>query len=126
MIARLAGDARVHVAVAFVLMGGWALYANRAHPFPEPLLAALVQGAMSGAITFALKRALDGLRARLPHHRGWWAPPMLALGCSLCLLITVHWLTGTPEIMRTISVPFSVATLYAVTYNLIRWKKEAA
>ena len=51
-------------------MGGWAFYANSGHPMPKPLLAGLVQGALSGAITYALKRTLDALRASLPRR---WA-----------------------------------------------------
>lgn len=123
MIARLAQNAGVHVLVAFLLMGSWAVYANAAHPSPKPLLAGLVQGALSGAITYALKRTLDALRARVVRRLGWWLPPLIALGCSLCLLIAAHVMAGTPEVWRTISVPFSVASLYAITYNFLMWKR---
>ena len=125
MIARVAQNSAVHVAVGFVAMGSWAIYANSAHPMPKPLLAGLVQGALSGAITYVLKRALDSIRARLPHGLGWWLPPVAALACSFCLLTGAHWLAGTPEILRTISVPFSVASLYAVTYNFLMWRRRA-
>ncbi len=123
MIARLAGMAVVHVAFAFLLMGSWALYANWGHPMPKPVLAALVQGSLSGAITYALKRTLDALRAGLPRAKGWWLPPLIACTGSLCLLVSAHWLAQTPEILRTISVPFSVAATYAITYNLIMWRR---
>jgi len=124
VIAKLAGMAVVHVAVAFLLMGSWALYANWGHPMPKPVLAALVQGALSGAITYALKRTLDALRTRVSHDKGWWLPPLIACTGSLCLLIGAHWVASTPEILRTISVPFSVASLYAITYNLIMWRRQ--
>ncbi len=123
MIARLAQNAAVHVAFAFLLMGSWAFYANAAHPSPKPLLAGLVQGALSGAITYALKRTLDALRAHTPRAAGWWLPPLIALGCSLCLLLGAHLLAGTPEVIGTISVPFSVACAYAITYNFLMWRK---
>ena len=105
-------------------MGGWAFYANSGHPMPKPLLAGLVQGALSGAITYALKRTLDALRASLPLQLGWWLPPVIALASSLCLLIGAHWLASTPEILRTISVPYSVASLYAITYNFLMWRND--
>ncbi len=124
MIAKLAGMASVHVAVAFLLMGNWALYANWDHPMPKPILAAFVQGVLSGAITYALKRTLDALRARMPHGKGWWLPSVIACTGSLCLLVSAHWMASTPEISRTISVPFSVASFYAITYNLIMWRRQ--
>lgn len=123
LIAKLAQNAAVHVAVGFVAMGSWAIYANSAHPMPKPLLAGLVQGALSGAITYVLKRALDAIRTGLPRSFGWWLPPVAALACSFCLLVGTHWLAGTPEILRTISVPFSVASLYAITYNFLMWRR---
>lgn len=126
MIARLAGQTWVHVSVAFVLMGSWALYANRGHPMPKPLVAALVQGALSGAITFGLKRVMDWLRAGMRRGLGWWLPPVVACSGSLALLVAMHLLAGTPELLRTISVPFSVATTYAVIYNLVMWNKGPA
>ncbi len=110
--------------VAFLAMGGWALYANSAHPMPKPILAGLVQGALSGAITYALKRTLDALRVRMTRRLGWWLPPVITLSCSLCLLFGAHWVAGTPEILRTISVPYSVAALYAITYNFLMWRTE--
>lgn len=125
MISRLAQSPAVHVAVGFLAMGGWAFYANVAHPMPKPVLAGLIQGALSGAITYVLKRSLDRLRARMARGRGWWLPPVIALACSLSLLLGAHWLAGTPEILRTISVPFSVASLYAIIYNFLMWRSEA-
>lgn len=115
----------VHMTVGFLAMGGWAIYANSAHPMPKPLLAGLIQGALSGAITYALKRTLDGLRVAMARGLGWWLPPLVALSCSLCLLIGAHWVAGTPEILHTISVPYSVASLYAITYNFLMWRKDA-
>jgi hypothetical protein len=38
----IAASSYTHVALAFLLMGSWALFANRMHPMPEQLLAALI------------------------------------------------------------------------------------
>ncbi len=104
-------------------MGGWAFYANSTHPMPKPLLAGLVQGTLSGVITYALKRSLDRLRSGMTRRLGWWLPPLIALAVSLGLLVGMHYLAGTPEITRTISVPYSVASLYAFVYNFLMWRK---
>ncbi len=123
MINRLAQSSAVHVAVGFLAMGGWAFYANSTHPMPKPLLAGLVQGTLSGVITYALKRSLDRLRSGMTRRLGWWLPPLIALAVSLGLLVGMHYLAGTPEITRTISVPYSVASLYAFVYNFLMWRK---
>jgi len=41
-LARLMRSSVVHVAFAFVAMGSWAAFANRAHPMPAPLHAGLL------------------------------------------------------------------------------------
>lgn len=122
LITRLAGLAVVHVGVAFALMGSWAVFANWGHDWPKPLVAGLVQGSLSGAITYGLKRGLDALRGRMARSLGWWVPPVVVCGLSLSLLVAVHWAAGTPELLRTISVPFSVASIYAIGYNVIMWR----
>ena len=61
MAGRPAENSLVHMGIAFLAMGGWAAFANRAHPMPEPLVAGLVQGALSAAITLVLKRMVEAL-----------------------------------------------------------------
>lgn len=114
----------MHVASAFVLMGGWAAFANASYPLPSPLVAGLVQGVLSGVITYMLKNLLDGLRKRMNDGYGAWVPPLISSVVSFGLLLTIHRIAGTPEVFKTISVPFAVATTYAVAYNFTVWKKE--
>lgn len=116
--ARAARSSAVHMAVAFVAMGGWAAFANSGHPMPRPLLAGLVQGTLSALITLFLKRMIEALSARLPGRIGWWLPPLVAMTVSLLLLTSIHWLAGTPEIARTIAVPLSVTTVYSTFYTI--------
>jgi hypothetical protein len=40
------------------------------------------------------------------------------------VLIGAHSIAGTPEIAKTIAVPFGVASTYAIIYNVLMWKKE--
>lgn len=105
----------MHVAFAFFAMGGWALYANRAHG-AAALAPALAQGAMSGAITLVLKRALEAMSQRLGGILAYLVPPLITASVILAVLLGVHRLIGTPEIAATITLPWSVSTLYAVIY----------
>ncbi|MFK7939137.1 MAG: hypothetical protein AB8B82_07150 [Roseovarius sp.] len=113
----------VHVTFAFVVMGAWALYANWGYAMPKPVTAALLQGAMSGMITFGMKQVLDMLRRAVSRKQGVWLPPVLTLMLSLSVLVSVHLMFGTPEVVKTIAVPFSVASTYAVIYNFAMWRK---
>ena len=114
-LAKLARASAVHVAVAFVAMGGWALFANRAHG-SAALAPALVQGTISGLITLVMKRVLEAFCARLNGPLAFVLPPLATASVILALLISIHRLIGTPEILATIAVPWSVSTGYAIIY----------
>ena len=121
LFTRLARSSVVHVLVAFLGMGGWAVFANHAHAMPAPLLAGLVQGGLSGAISLFLKRLVEALAARFSGIAALLAPPGIACIVSASLLTLIHTLAGTPEILATIIVPLTVATSYAATYNYSLW-----
>lgn len=121
-IARLAGSSVVHVLFAFLAMGGWAVFANRAHAMPASLLAGLVQGGLSACITLFLKRLIEWLAARLSGVAALVVPPAAAALVSASLLTAIHALAGTPEIAATIALPLTVATAYAAIYNFSLWK----
>jgi xanthosine utilization system XapX-like protein len=117
VLRRLAGSSVVHMLVAFMAMGSWAFWANRLYPLPQPVFAGLVQGMLSAALTLCLKLAVDGLRARFSGVLRYGAPPLLALLGSAALLVGVHWLSSTPEILKTIAVPLLVSGSYVAVYN---------
>lgn len=100
---------------AFLCMGGWALFANRAHGLGA-LVPALAQGVMSGLITLVLKHSLEAIGRRIRGLGAYVLPPVISATTVAALLITVHGLIGTPEIAATIAVPWSVSTLYAIVY----------
>jgi hypothetical protein len=116
-LANLARASAVHVGVAFVAMGGWTLFANRAHG-AAAIVPALVQGTVSGLITLGLKRVLEAFSARLSGPLAFVLPPFATASVILALLIGVHRLIGTPEIFATIAVPWSVSTGYAILYTV--------
>ncbi|MBK4215383.1 hypothetical protein JJJ17_05530 [Paracoccus caeni] len=118
----LARKGAVHMAGAFVMMGGWAVFANSAHPMPLPLLAGLVQGTISALITLFLKRMIEAVSRRLSGLAALLVPPLLAFCLSLVLLSILHSLAGTPEIAATIAVPLIVSTSYAALYSYALWR----
>ena len=114
----LAHRSWVHMAGGAVLMGSWAGYANRAFAMPAPVLAALVQGALTATITLFMKRLIEAVAARFTGPAGYILPVAAAGAMSLCLLGSIHWLAGTPAILATIAVPFCVASSYAALYTI--------
>ena len=125
-LARLMRSSIVHVGFAFLAMGSWAAFANRAHPMPAPLLAGLIQGALSAIITLLLKRGIEYLARRFTGLAALLAPPVIAGVVSASLLTVIHTIGGTPEIARTIAVPLTVATSYAALYNYSLWRSRKA
>ncbi|HYD26123.1 hypothetical protein [Brevundimonas sp.] len=106
----------LHVGFAFVAMGGWAAFANRDHGAGAVLLAFVVQGALSGLITLVMKRGLEAGHARLSGLSARLAPPLISCTLVAALLYGVHTAASTPEVIRTIALPWTVSTLYAFIY----------
>lgn len=115
-VAGLARSSAVHVAFAVLAMGGWALFANRAHAPGRMLLAGLTQGAVSGVITLVLKRSLEAMTARLRGPAAFVVPPAITCAVVLAALVAAHRLAGTPELWTTIAVPYAVSSTYAWIY----------
>ncbi|WP_412074319.1 hypothetical protein [Tritonibacter mobilis] len=113
----------LHVAVGFLTMGGWAVFANAGSGLRVMLLAGLVQGLISGGLTLGLKRSVDWMRPRMARGLGNWMPPLIAICGSAFLLVIAHWLSGTPEIAATIAVPLGVSLSYIFTYNILRQRR---
>ncbi|MEQ1818857.1 MAG: hypothetical protein ABL871_09620 [Terricaulis sp.] len=130
---QMASNTLVHVAFGFIAMGAWAVFANRAHPLPQALLAGLVQGTISGTLTLFLKKGLERMSAMFFRARqsdegqgrdiaALFLPPIVTATAIGTILFTAHTLAGTPEVLATIAVPFTVSTSYAVLYNLRLWR----
>ncbi|QFT82468.1 hypothetical protein FIU89_17720 [Roseovarius sp. THAF27] len=98
-------------------MGGWAVFANAAHPMPTPLVSGVVQGVLSATITLALKAVIEHLLPRISGLPGLILSPLACAAISVTLLSLVHRAVGTPEIATTLALPVTVATSYAALYN---------
>lgn len=108
----------VHGVGGFLVMGGWAVFANRAHEMPAPLMAGLVQGILTATITLFLKRIIESIFHRTIGLVRLLLPPLTAFLISLVLLTAIHTFADTPAVLATVSVPITVSTLYAFVYTL--------
>lgn len=107
-----------HVAFAVVAMGGWAAFANRDHGAAAMATAFVAQGALSGLITLLIKRWLEWAHARLAGPAARLVPPLVSCLTVAGLLTGVHAAVGTPEVLATVAVPWTVSTFYAFAYAL--------
>lgn len=116
-----------HMAFGFVLMGGWAVFANRAHGLAESWLPALAQGTVSALLTGIIKKVIEWLDGRIAGPLAYIVPPLVTASSILATLFALHTLIGTPEVAATIAFPWSVSTLYAIVYNagLVRARRAA-
>jgi hypothetical protein len=117
----------VHMAFGFLLMGGWALFANRAHGLEAAWLPAVAQGVVSALLTGVIKRALEWMDGRVAGPLAFVLPPIATALGVVITLTAVHSLIGTPELVATIAFPWSLSTLYAFIYNaaLVRVRRQA-
>ncbi len=121
-VQRFAQSSITHILFAFIVMGSWSIFANWSYPFPRAYVAGLVQSTLSASITYLLKRVIERLAMKFTNGYVLWAPPLIACFVSLCILVTIHLIARTPELIRTISLPFCVASTYAAIYNYTLWK----
>ena len=116
-----------HMAFGFLLMGGWALFANRAHGLEGSWLPALAQGVVSALLTGVIKKAIEWMDGRIGGPLAYVVPPLVTASSILAVLVTMHSLIGTPEVAATIAFPWSISTLYAIIYNagIVRARRAA-
>ena len=101
-----------HVAFAFLAMGGWAVFANHTHGLERAAIAGLAQGAVSGLLTLGLKRFPGSSRGAVALDLCGRHPAASTITCAvvLAILLIVHRLAGTPNVLATISVPYAVSS----------------
>ena len=120
----LARSHGAHLAGAFVVMGGWAFFANSGHGPDDALAAAALQGTLSALVTLSLKSFIERIAARLPGAAAVALPPLATFGVVGVVLMLLHRLGGTPEIFRTVALPLTAATSYAAVYGYLLWRRR--
>ena len=116
-----------HVASSFILMGGWAVFANKSHTMPAPLYAGLLQGTLSAIITLGVKTAFEASfrywSKRGQLKTGLIVTPLTVCSVSATSLLICHAIAGTPELIATIIIPSSVALFYGYTYTYAMYRQ---
>jgi hypothetical protein len=104
--------------LAFVLWGGWAAYINSQHGTAEAVRSAIAQGIASFVITIFLTFSVARLHGVLRQRFARAVLPALAtVTLTGSLLVALHSLAGTPEVLATVVPPITVAALYCLYVN---------
>jgi Kef-type K+ transport system membrane component KefB len=112
---------------AFLLFGGWALIANRAHPVSDMARAAAAQGSLSFVSTTFSVLLLEYL-----YRLGRTPGQKLVLAAAgtpvivLAIMTGVHALAGTPNIVITLLPSWISGTIFCVVYTLNLRRLELA
>ncbi len=111
----------VSALLAFVMWGAWAYYVNQPNGASVGVKSGLIQGAASAVITLIMVRIVTRVYQRLPLIPGLLiVPALLTVALTGSCIVTLHWFAQTPDIIRTVVPPLSVAFLFCVftTYKL--------
>jgi len=111
----------VSALLAFLIWGTWAYYVNQSSGVFVSLKSGLIQGAASGFMTLIMVRIVSKFYQILPKNLYWLAlPPLLTVVMTGSCIVALHWLANTPDIVRTVVPPFSMALMFCAftTYKL--------
>ena len=104
---------------AGVLYGGWAVIVNWPHGLDAVIRAGAVQVAYSVTTTAVMSSIMEAVFVRLPPGAlRVWGTAASASGLGMIVLIAVHVLVGTPELLWTVLPSLIMGTLFAVLYCL--------
>ena len=102
---------------AFLLYGGWAVFANLRHGRHTSLTAGLTQGLLSLVSTVILTSAMETVFSRLsPGVARFMATGLGPITTTLLLMAVIHFVTGTPEIAATMLPSIVVGYAYSIIY----------
>ena len=96
--------------LAFILWGGWAFWINREFGESTQIVSALTQGTASFLITLVMVRIVSWVYNRTGHGViGLFLSPVITVFFTGSLLVMVHRIVGTPEIVKTVTPALTVA-----------------
>ncbi|MBC7660631.1 MAG: hypothetical protein H7249_13120 [Chitinophagaceae bacterium] len=105
----------VSLLVAFFGWGGWAYFVNSSGYDPGTALrSALAQAIYSTVMTLYMSFAVIFIQRRTREWKFpvFW-PPFFTVLHTAPILILVHVVNGTPNILKTVSLPIFVSIFYA-------------
>ncbi|WP_045119576.1 hypothetical protein [Haliangium ochraceum] len=118
--ARSAARAGVTAAAAGVFYGAWAAFCNYPHGISAAVEAGLIQAALSAGSTLTLVLMLEAL---FQIAGGGMAGFLLAVGGTLstmtALMVSIHWLAGTPNLIPTVAPSIVIGSIF---FTLYAWR----
>lgn len=101
--------------LAFALWGSWALYANHETSTGQAIVAGVLQGTASAAITLCMTLAIQRLFTLFRQPlAALLIPPCIIVSISSSLLFALHSLGQTPHLWLTILPPSAVAFAFCL------------
>ncbi len=104
----------ISASLAFLLWGGWAYFINSGTTSTSGIVPAITQGSYSFIITLLMTHFITFQYNRIPA--GVWRtflPPVITISLTGTLLVFIHKLVGTPEILFTVTPALSIALLFS-------------
>jgi hypothetical protein len=113
-------------AVAALMFGGWAAFANREYDVIPMARAGLVQAAFSLCSTFCLTSLLESfLHSSRSRVTRWLLGMLLAPLIMLGGLALAHAWVHTPNILKAIIPSMTSCVVFCVTYTLLRERRKS-
>ena len=99
------------------MYGAWALWANFGHGAAAGWRAAGTQFFVSFVVTLAITTVMERVHARLSTRLARVGGALAAsIGTTIVFTVTLHWLSGTPEIVGTVVPVLVLGSLYCAAY----------
>jgi hypothetical protein len=114
----------VSAVAAFLTWGGWAWCVNAGDGEGSRLLTAFAQGVSSFVITLVIVALVTRLYHYFQHPMArLWMSAIVTVTLTATLLVVVHLLVGTEQLLFTILPPSAVAFLFCLltTFKLHRF-----
>lgn len=110
--------------IGFAFYGLWTLWANHQHGLDIAIRAAILHGSLSFIVTYSGTWLMKTLY-NLPGPT-WWRFGRSVLGTLISLytlIVSAHWLNGTPEILLTLApgIPITVVFCLSFCWGLSRY-----
>jgi len=105
----------ISAGAAFLLWGGWAFYVNSQVSLSSGLISGVAQGLSSFVMTLVMVRSIEFWMTKFEgkiQEIAW--PVLITTASSACVLIIVHSLARTPDIITTIVPTLAVAFLFCI------------
>ena len=99
------------------MYGAWALWANSAHGAAAGWRAAGTQFLVSFVVTLAITTVMEQVHASLPSRlRRVGGAIAASVGMTVLLTLSLHYASGTPEILATVVPVLMLGSLYCIAY----------